>query len=307
VHHTIIIWKNGKSFAYQRASEKQEFAKKVIKKIKEDDSFTHFLCKKLKEKTDAFVEFVKKWKGKPINLNQFLEYHNILYEYYRYHITIKVLVDFLPQDMLEKYLPNFEEARIYAEPVFTESIEFMKALSELIEKDSSYPAELIRSLTKEEFETFLKTKELPPKDILIARKLSAFLFIEGKTNIITGTNVSAVEKLLAKDQDSSTLKGTTAYKGKVQGKVCIIEDPSKAEHFEENNILVTGMTRPEYLHLMKKSAAIVTDAGGILSHAAIVARELKKPCVIGTNNATKVLKDGMNVEVDADNGIVKII
>ncbi len=109
------------------------------------------------------------------------------------------------------------------------------------------------------------------------------------------------------NQDSSTLKGTTAYKGKVQGKVCIVHDPSKADHFEENNILVTGMTRPEYLHLMKKSSAIVTDAGGILSHAAIVARELKKPCVIGTNMATKVLKDGMKVEVDANKGIIKIL
>jgi pyruvate,water dikinase len=67
------------------------------------------------------------------------------------------------------------------------------------------------------------------------------------------------------------------------------------------------MTRPEYISAMKKAAAIVTDEGGITCHAAIVSRELKKPCIIGTKIATKVLKDGDLVEVDADKGIVKIL
>ena len=58
---------------------------------------------------------------------------------------------------------------------------------------------------------------------------------------------------------------------------------------------------------MQKAAAIVTNRGGILTHAAIVARELGKPCVIGTKNATKILKDGDEVEVDADKGAVKIL
>ena len=58
---------------------------------------------------------------------------------------------------------------------------------------------------------------------------------------------------------------------------------------------------------MHKAGAFIIDAGGILSHAAIVARELKKPCVIGTKIAMNVLKDGQKVEVDADNGIVRIL
>ena len=75
--------------------------------------------------------------------------------------------------------------------------------------------------------------------------------------------------------------------------------------FPENTILVTGMTRPEYLHLFKKAAAVVTDAGGILCHAAITAREMKKPTIVGTETATKVFKDGDLVEVDADKGVVR--
>jgi pyruvate,water dikinase len=58
---------------------------------------------------------------------------------------------------------------------------------------------------------------------------------------------------------------------------------------------------------MEKAAGFVTDEGGITCHAAIIAREMKKPCVIATKFATRVLKDGDLVEVDADNGVVRIL
>ncbi|MBS3176010.1 hypothetical protein J4457_02125 [Candidatus Woesearchaeota archaeon] len=64
---------------------------------------------------------------------------------------------------------------------------------------------------------------------------------------------------------------------------------------------------PDYAQAMKRSGAIVTEEGGITSHAAIVSRELKKPCIVGTGNCTKLLKDGDYVEVDANKGIVKIL
>lgn len=73
----------------------------------------------------------------------------------------------------------------------------------------------------------------------------------------------------------------------------------------DGDILVSSMTRPEMIMAMKKAAAFVTDEGGITSHAAIIAREMKKPCIIGTKIATQVLKDGDLIEVDADNGIVR--
>jgi pyruvate,water dikinase len=67
------------------------------------------------------------------------------------------------------------------------------------------------------------------------------------------------------------------------------------------------MTDPRYVPLMKKAGAIVTDAGGVLCHAAIVSRELKIPCVVGTKFATQVCKDGDVVEVDAERGIVTVV
>ena len=72
-------------------------------------------------------------------------------------------------------------------------------------------------------------------------------------------------------------------------------------------ILVTAMTTPDYLPAMHKAAAFVTDEGGVTCHAAIVARELKKPCVIGTKFATQIFKTGDKVDVDAINGTVTIL
>ena len=67
------------------------------------------------------------------------------------------------------------------------------------------------------------------------------------------------------------------------------------------------MTTVDFVPLMQKACAIVTDEGGILCHAAIVSREMRKPCVIGTKVATKSLKDGDLVEVDAGKGVVNVL
>jgi pyruvate,water dikinase len=68
--------------------------------------------------------------------------------------------------------------------------------------------------------------------------------------------------------------------------------------------MVTVMTDPDYTPFVIKASAIVTNTGGMLCHAAIVSRELRKPCVVGTKNATTVLKDGMMVTVDGLKGII---
>ena len=77
--------------------------------------------------------------------------------------------------------------------------------------------------------------------------------------------------------------------------------------FQKGDILVAISTNPDIVPIMKKAAAIVTEQGGVTSHAAIVSRELNIPCVIGTRIATKVLEDGEEVEVDATKGMVRRI
>ena len=103
------------------------------------------------------------------------------------------------------------------------------------------------------------------------------------------------------------VKGFTASRGKVTGKVKILVSSEEMNKVEEGDILVAVMTRPDYLPAMQKAAGFVTDEGGITCHAAIVAREMKKPCIIGTKVATKTFKDGDMVEIDAEKGIVRIL
>ena len=95
--------------------------------------------------------------------------------------------------------------------------------------------------------------------------------------------------------------------GKATGKVRIIIRPGDMHKMSKGDILVSIATDPDIVSAMKKAAAIVTEQGGVTSHAAIVSRELNIPCVIGTKIATKVLKDGDLIEVDASKGIIKIL
>jgi phosphohistidine swiveling domain-containing protein len=103
------------------------------------------------------------------------------------------------------------------------------------------------------------------------------------------------------------LKGSVAYRGVLSGKVKIVMTAYEIEKVQEGDILVAPTTAPSYIIGMNKASAFITDEGGITSHAAIVAREMKKPCIIGTKIATKVLKDGDLVEVDANQGVVRIL
>jgi len=103
------------------------------------------------------------------------------------------------------------------------------------------------------------------------------------------------------------VKGSTGCKGLASGKVKIVLNKSDFDKFEKGDVLVTSMTRPEFVPVMKLASAVVTDEGGITCHAAIISRELKIPCIIGSRNATRVLKDNQEVEVDADKGVVKVL
>jgi len=105
--------------------------------------------------------------------------------------------------------------------------------------------------------------------------------------------------------DKHQLSGQIGYQGKVSGKVKIITNPH-TQTLEKGDILVCDFTTPDFVMHMQNAAAIVTNRGGILSHAAIIARELQKPCIVATENATHILKDGDIVEVDATKGIVEV-
>ena len=127
--------------------------------------------------------------------------------------------------------------------------------------------------------------------------------------ILSGNLALKIYKKIFKNdiKFQSELRGQTASMGCVRGRVKIVITTENILQVKKGDIIVASMTKPDTLPAMLKAAAIITDEGGITCHAAIMARELKKPCIIGTRVATKVLHDGDLVEVDADKGVVRIL
>ena len=132
----------------------------------------------------------------------------------------------------------------------------------------------------------------------------------GLIEVVTGEKLKIALNECQQEIDSgiTEFKGMVACKGKkIKGVVKIIEESKNISKMNKGDILVANETTPDYIIGMKIAGAIITNQGGITSHAAIVSRELNIPCIIGTKIATKVLKDGDLVEVDANKGVVRII
>ncbi|MFH1053981.1 MAG: PEP-utilizing enzyme [Candidatus Woesearchaeota archaeon] len=161
-------------------------------------------------------------------------------------------------------------------------------------------------LSNEIEKAFLEGKDY--KGLIKERKKGfAFFNIHGEVKVLSGREL---EEFLEKNKKEEVenvdeIKGKIAYKGYVKGIAKVVIDKDQINKIEKGDILIASMTTPDYITAMEKAAAFVTDEGGILCHAAIIAREMKKPCVIGTKISTKIFKDGDIVEVDAENGIVR--
>lgn len=190
---------------------------------------------------------------------------------------------------------------------------FMRILTELARR-YGMPRELVRQMMPREAEGLFSNELSDELLAQLARRGSEEFFVryadDSSCDFKQGEEAHAafteIEQYLPKS-DASEVRGMVASKGYAKGVARVVENmlAANAHAFQEGDILITSMTRPEFLPLMKKAAAIVTNEGGISSHAAIVARELNKPCIIGTRYATQVLKDGDVVEVDAENGVVR--
>lgn len=148
-------------------------------------------------------------------------------------------------------------------------------------------------------------------NINILKKRKSNLFIIWRPSeviVVVGHKAKLVNNFIFKQEPPRNIKevkGISVSPGTVRGYVKKLLSAQQGNKMNQGDILVTGMTRPDFINSMRKAAAIITDEGGITCHAAIISRELKIPCVVGTKVATKVLKDGDLVEVDANKGIIK--
>ena len=130
------------------------------------------------------------------------------------------------------------------------------------------------------------------------------LYILQSRPITTLKGEKEMEKSVDNTQLKALVRGLAASPGIGRGKVKYIKDISEIERVQDGDVLVTVMTNPDMVPAMRRASAVVTEEGGRTCHAAIVSRELGIPCIVGAKDATKILKDGMEITVDAKRGVV---
>lgn len=206
--------------------------------------------------------------------------------------------------------PITDEDRAYAMRLRERAADFLDTTDRLIVSGlrQLYPTldDLILFLRLSE----VRTGSLPSATELKKRAQHCILFND---QLFTGTTLEDfvetqhIELIREEVPVTNEFKGQTAMTGITRGHVRVLYKKSEVPTLLDGEILVTSMTTPDYLPAMKRAAAFVTDEGGVTCHAAIIAREFRKPCVIGTKFATKLLKTGDRIEVDATNGTVRIL
>jgi len=162
--------------------------------------------------------------------------------------------------------------------------------------------EVVKSLQGGSIDIEEIRKRIPSNFVLLSTPGNIKLFTGDEAKKVIQKELENVEK-----DDDDKVYGVIASKNKAKGRVVIIRHTISLKNIKEGDVMVAVTTHPDYVPAMKKCNAIVTDEGGITSHAAIIARELNIPCIVGTKKATHIFKDGDEVEVDADQGFVKII
>ncbi|MEK6973308.1 MAG: PEP-utilizing enzyme [archaeon] len=182
---------------------------------------------------------------------------------------------------------------------------------ELIAKKMNLALEDFSYVLKNEIIEFLRSGKLVEKELVEERRKGFLIFIENeKTVCVSGEDIGKAlsEKLhftTSEAKSTLILEGLAASKGIAEGPARIVKGIDDMKNVQKGDILIAVTTHPDYVVAMNKAIAIVTDEGGMLCHAAIVSREMKKPCVTGTKDATKIFSNGQKVIVDGYKGIVK--
>ncbi len=180
---------------------------------------------------------------------------------------------------------------------------------EEISRRTSYTKEELTFVVFSEIEgILLKSVDLHTE--IKARKGQIFFAVKpnGEYVLIGGTDAKKYFSLiLRKNNNNIVFRGVPACRGEAEGRVHIILKTNEMSKFEDGEILIMNNTTPEFVSIMKKAAAIITEQGGITSHAAVVSRELGKPCIIGVKGIASVLKNGQMLRVDANHGLISLI
>jgi phosphohistidine swiveling domain-containing protein len=313
---------NGRALeSYRERDEMDRFKKHFLSNTLDNEIYSKKSVDSFKKNIDAIVRLMEK-VGKNLDKDQiknFNESSRLFRLIYPWIAFSNFLPGYWREDFIKKYGAEAEKiadrwyiARVFSEGKFEMINAYWTRLSGKLLEENGINGKYKRLVRFKELEKLINGKnQLTEKEL--KKRAGGYILFRGK--LMAGKDFSEFLNEHKYEYDGlkinkkiKELKGQVASQGKIiRGKIQLILNETEVRDFQEGNILVTTMTVPDFLPAMKKAAAIVTDEGGITCHAAIVSRELKKPCVIGTKIATKVFKDGDMVEVDANGGIIKII
>ena len=219
---------------------------------------------------------------------------------------LKKIYEIYPFSSLGQLAGHYENITVRIKEIL---LEYRNNYDYIIEKAVEY---LLYNLSKNIDEEFVKyidyitleeyiNNEIPNIEELTKRKKGYIYYDElvvttDYLKILEENNI-LIQEEIGEIDENAILKGEMAYPGEAKGKVCKVFSKEDFEKFEEGDILVTPMTTPKFMKVIKKCSGIITDEGGITCHASIISRELKKPCVVGCKNATKTLENGEIIRI----------
>jgi len=308
--HNFFVLDHRTIICYQSDRENADIGKYIADKIKKNQSYASKLRKQALEKSEALRALMRLPAKRLFDPKNFQRFSKACSDLVPPFVAVIRCGNFLTEPDYADSLKLISKTRMDTESVLVEMDAYANQFVRLIAKKEKLKNTDLSVLTWKELGVYLKTGKLPAVKKLKSRTpVSGLVAIAGKNTFL---NQNDTERLAFRIANKHKIKpgfakGQTAYPGKAIGVARIIQDPKKRQTFHTGDILLTGMTRPDFVPLMKKASAVVTDAGGVLCHAAIVARELKKPCIIGTQTATLAFRSGDRAELDAAKGVIKKI
>ncbi|MFH0713471.1 MAG: PEP-utilizing enzyme [Candidatus Micrarchaeota archaeon] len=285
----------------------------ILKKLAAEREFYLICSAEFRKEVSVAKQKIQELKTTDLTPATIAGFKNCLASLYPWFIPAVFLPAKWKEDFSKLYGQGAEKVvkQAYADRLFSEGLWentdlFLRKLCADKLKQLVVPPSLAKFVNSQELETLANRGVISLEQLLKRKK--GYLYLRGKLYLANnyGAILAAHGFSYACDVSSSTsLFGEVAFNGGiVTGKVRKIFSTDQLGEFTTGEVLVSPMTVPDFLPAMKKAIAIVTDEGGITCHAAIVSRELKKPCVIGTKTATRVLKNGDEVQVDSTKGIV---
>lgn len=202
------------------------------------------------------------------------------------------------------YLKDYVKSRINQAQFFVEPL--FREIAKRINKAAGY----VKDLTIEEVKSFLAGDEVDESIIIERTKENFVISLNGEVSVLIGDEANYInDKFVGQAHEAGVkeFKGRVASLGYAKGRVAVVYEVGDFYKVKPGDILVVINTSPDFIPVIRKAGAIVAEEGGLTAHVSVVSREFGVPCIVGVKGATSLLKDGDLVEVDANQGVVKIL